>query len=206
MQRIFLSKICKLIHPYPKLIQLNFKYYSISKTPGPPPKNQNGVLLMDPGLPNECDMMLSDVKEKHLYSEIAKKLNITYLENVERRSEEELHGVLWGQYSRVMVPIIMDFVGMRKKVIFLVDTGSPRTYISEHVFGSFQQVKESATIFLNGHELFVLMSPENSHFADVNVLGSDFLKLVNAKLVVFYENNIVQITGNFKTDEVFAIL
>ena len=87
MQRIFLSKtakIWKLMHPYPKLIQLNFKYYSISKTLNPLPKNQNGVLLMDPGLPNECDMMLSDVKEKHLYSEIAKKLNITYLENVER--------------------------------------------------------------------------------------------------------------------------
>ncbi len=42
----------------------------------------------------------------------------------------------------------------------------------------------------------------DSHYKDVNVLGADFLRLVNAKMFVDYydENNCAKITGNFKKE------
>jgi len=114
MQKIFLSKpskVWRLIPRFPKLLRPNLKYFSISKIDQhsserfPLQKLQGQILLMDPGLPNHCDMMLTDVKKEDLLV-IAKKLNLPYLVDADMNNEEELHGVLWGDYGRPVVSII----------------------------------------------------------------------------------------------------
>ena len=214
MKKLFLSISADIwkLRAFRKLFQQDFKWFSMSKTLKkptserlPPVKNQNGVFLMDSYLPNNLDIMLTDVHEKDLHSAIAKKLKITYLGEADRKSEKELNGILWGMYDRVMVPIIMEFKGKRKYVFFLVDTGSPKTFVSEHVFRSFgQEAEDKTSIFLNGHEIVVFLSPLDSHFADVNVLGADFLRLIKATIVVSYEKNSAKITG-VKNEVVFFL-
>ena len=60
----------------------------------------------------------------------------------------------------------------------LVDTGSPDTFISSEVlekFGYNFNIPSLTTVTIHGIESFnILISPKNSHFSDINVLGQDF--------------------------------
>lgn len=211
MHKIFLSKKSNVWRRIPRfsiVLRTNFKHFSVSSIDRHSlerfqlQKLQGQTLLMDSGLPNYCDIMLTDVKKDDLFV-IAKKLNLPYLVDADRKIDEELHGLLWGDYGRPVVSIIMELRGKRKNVVFIVDTGSPKTYISEHVFASYDQpAEEYETAVLNGHEMIIFLSPKKLHFADVNVLGASFLMQVKARLLILYDQKSLKITGNFMKSHV----
>jgi hypothetical protein len=65
-------------------------------------------------------------------------------------------------------------------IIFLVDTQSPVTYLSAAAYkalsGKESIIPESLHIQIQVEDvLMTFLSPKNSHFSDVNVLGMDFL-------------------------------
>ncbi|KAG0640999.1 hypothetical protein HOY80DRAFT_956322 [Tuber brumale] len=64
-------------------------------------------------------------------------------------------------------------------VIFLVDTGSPRTYLSAQTSDLFSipAIREDtpAHIRIAGRQHRVFRAPQHSHLVDINILGSDFL-------------------------------
>ncbi|EPZ36720.1 hypothetical protein ROZALSC1DRAFT_31759 [Rozella allomycis CSF55] len=68
------------------------------------------------------------------------------------------------------------------KIIFLVDTGSPVTYLSKDAIEALigkksENLPSSIHVLIQQQEIAVEchMSPEKSYFADVNVLGINFL-------------------------------
>ena len=75
-----------------------------------------------------------------------------------------------------------------KNVHMIVDTGSPQTYLCNDVFSSFNRLITNPrdAIRINGTRINVLESPAQSHFHDVNLLGSDYLQMVNATLHINY--------------------
>jgi hypothetical protein len=85
----------------------------------------------------------------------------------------------------------------QKNVHMLVDTGSPSTYLSNEVFASFDRMiynpSNPVSVNINGKQVTVWKSPETSHFTDVNILGSDYLKTYNAIVTIDYVGERIEI-------------
>jgi len=97
-------------------------------------------LDVDPGAmsPNKYDILLTDVNEEDLKTEISTFLGSKYLSETSPLSSPQptIHGILYGIYNRSFLPLV---VAVRKSpsvvVHFLFDSGSPFTYLSEEVCG-----------------------------------------------------------------------
>jgi hypothetical protein len=90
---------------------------------------------------NKFDILLTDVDEEDLKTEISTLLGSKYLSETSPLSNPRptIHGILYGQYDRPILPLV---VAVRKSpsiiVHFLFDTGSPFTYLSEEVCGALE--------------------------------------------------------------------
>jgi hypothetical protein len=63
-------------------------------------------------------------------------------------------------------------------VIFLVNTGSPLTYLSDESclkIGINPGLHGQYHVFINGVKHYIQRTPPDSHFVGVNVLGQDFM-------------------------------
>ena len=72
-------------------------------------------------------------------------------------------------------------------MIYLVDTGAPFVYLSastlQHL-GHGADDGTTAEATLNGLSMPVFMSPPDSHFRDINVLGMEFFSYTQTQLEV----------------------
>ena len=77
------------------------------------------------------------------------------------------------------------------------DTGSPQTYLCSETFGAFHitihHPNNPISVNMNGSRLSVLESPEQSHFNEVNVLGTDYLRITNARIEINFNNDSMHI-------------
>ncbi|KIX03490.1 uncharacterized protein Z518_07043 [Rhinocladiella mackenziei CBS 650.93] len=130
---------------------------------------------------NNYDVLITDITENTLRTEISNVFGIDYLakatENDAKRKIDIVSGYLYGEARRAMVPCVVHN-GENDEgywVHFLVDTGSPATFLSKKAcdaIGLRTDGPTSATIA--GYTQVVRMSPVDSHFADVNTLGMDY--------------------------------
>ncbi|KAJ1340341.1 hypothetical protein BSLG_005043 [Batrachochytrium salamandrivorans] len=95
-------------------------------------------------------------------------------------------GRIKGQTHRLMVPLVCRRQPTKPKqvpsvnIIFLIDTGSPVTYICqeamEALIGKDSPLPQAMYAKIHSEKAIeVHLSPKGSHFADVNVLGMDFI-------------------------------
>lgn len=85
--------------------------------------------------PKEFDILISDLHTDDLHSGLAKQLNLVYLGDAgEGMISLCVEGILWGDYDRPMIPLLVESDTAKKIVFFLVDSGTPFTYLSEEVF------------------------------------------------------------------------
>jgi hypothetical protein len=142
--------------------------------------------------PELMDIMLSDVKSEDLKTIIAEKLGVDYLSLASDDEKQKwtpltAKGLIHGGMSR----LIINLVTRRQKnpnrfvnVIFIVDTGSPYSFVSAEAMQEIVGVEGSnlpnvINADIGGHEVSLHLSMANSHFHDVNVLGMDALKTLN---------------------------
>ena len=85
--------------------------------------------------PNEYDVLLSDVTHAKLQSTIAERLGIPYLSEAADVKEaiQVSTGYLYGAYKRTIVAFVVTYGKEARWVFFIVDSGSPWTYISAQV-------------------------------------------------------------------------
>ena len=89
--------------------------------------------------PNNFDILMTDVNEKTLQTEISRVFGIDYLaeatEDDAMREVDAIDGYLYGDGRRAMVPCVVSNGDGDKAywVHFLVSTGSPATFISKKV-------------------------------------------------------------------------
>jgi len=129
--------------------------------------------------PNKFDVLITDVNEKTLRTEVSKVFGIDYLakatEEDAKRKVDVISGYLYGDGRRPMVPCVVSNADKAYWVHFIVDTGSPATFLSEKVCNALDlrtDASDYATIGGCYHQ--IRMSPARSHFVDINILGSDF--------------------------------
>ena len=152
--------------------------------------SMEALSYVDPSL---YDLLLTDVKEQDLYDEIAKMLQVEYLQPQEEgnRERSDITGILFGPNCRPVLNLVVETTRFRKAVniIFIVDTGSPSLFISENAmralgFNDFSQ--QVFQVKIGGHVYEANQS--HSHFADVNLIGASFLARARALLLVDYKD------------------
>ena len=149
--------------------------------------------------PLEFDVLLTDVHARDLRHDISNRLGIAYLSECNNNSVAQIiNGIIWGPHNRLFVSLKVSIgTGRMKNVHMIVDTGSPQTYLCSDVFSSFNRLimnpRDTISININSTRINVLESPAQSHFSDVNLLGSDYLQMVNARLNIDYGDKTMSI-------------
>ena len=127
--------------------------------------------------PEQMDIMLSDVKSEDLKTIIAEKLGVDYLSLASDDEKQKwtplaAKGLIHGGMSR----LIVNLVTRRQKnlnrfvnVIFIVDTGSPYSFVSSEAMQEIVGVDRSnlpnvINANIGGREVSLHLSMANSHF------------------------------------------
>lgn len=139
-------------------------------------------------MPTEFDVLVTDVHSKDLHHDISIRLNKLYLSDIIDDKIDNTEGIIWGPHNCVFVAMVVRIGNKKKYVHFLVDTGSPSTYISQEVLTSFGKMllnpSNPLSVHINGKPLLVIQSPEKSHYEDMNILGTSYMKTFNCILNV----------------------
>lgn len=148
--------------------------------------------------PEEQDLLLSDVKEINLKKEIAYALGKDFLSEPEEDPVWPVEGILFGHNFRAFVNMQVKVKKKSLNVFFLIDTGSPHTYLSNTTIkelGIVDSVPESFKATVHGIVMpTVHLSPLNSHYSDINIIGTDFLSRKSFRLEIDYGVTSVKLT------------
>lgn len=144
-------------------------------------------ILDPPGYiePSLQDMLLTDINPETLLM-IAKRLDVENLSPATAfPGTFPVEGIIYGPNRRLMVNLVCRRRGEHTQpinVVFLIDTGSPVSYVSERTMGALlgdasgSNVPRQLSVMIHTETTIeCTLSPLNKHFADVNVLGADFL-------------------------------
>jgi len=87
--------------------------------------------------PKDYDVLLTDIDNDKLHSEISKLVGIPYLKEATKdeadKVAEEIHGFAYGQKFRLIVPCVLGIEDKARWVFFIVGSGAPLTFISTQV-------------------------------------------------------------------------
>lgn len=141
--------------------------------------------------PSELQLSLRDVTRDTLVSEVAVQLSAPYMAPAEPVGWPRA-GCVWGRNRRLFISLAVTLHERvpSRAVIFLVDFSAPHTYLARHCarhllplhLAHLAERRQSWRGIVNGKRHALNCSPTS--FADVSVLGSDFLSEANLDLEV----------------------
>ena len=144
--------------------------------------------MIDSYVSPDFDIILPDIHEKDIVEIISPLFNMKNLQESTYTEFGKIKGFVWGPCCRQVAPIAVGYKGRNKDTIFIIDSGSPQTYLANSVwmaFGLQPFRREKIPMIIHGKELYVDQS--HGHFADVSVLGTDFLLQRGALVIADYE-------------------
>jgi len=154
--------------------------------------------------PQTFDIMLTDINATVLDQIAAGLFHITNLAVTEEPAKFPVEGRIWGHNHRPVVVLISQYrTRAALKVVFVIDSSSPNTYISQRTREAMTGTSDTTAPFvhlnIHGTEMVASISPPNSHFAEVNVLGADFFKTQFFKsFVVEYDTHTCKVVESGK--------
>jgi hypothetical protein len=87
--------------------------------------------------PKDYDVLITDINNDTLHSEISKLVDIPYLKEATKddadKMPREIQGFMYGQKRLMILPCVVSIRDQARWVFFIVDPGSPLTYISTEV-------------------------------------------------------------------------
>ena len=139
--------------------------------------------------PSEFDVLLNDINETDLYL-IGEMEGTPYLNLSTLLPVFPVEGMVMGMNKRYMVNLLARRKNTQyfKNIVFMVDTGSPYTFISktaiEAMVGSNVNLPSIIKLEIQGEvSMTCYLPPPDKHFAEVNLLGMDFLEMKGAQIV-----------------------
>jgi hypothetical protein len=153
----------------------------------------------DMPLPSEYNQAFPDILESD-YVEISRELECPQrltLCNGDKHGALPVKGWIFGPAYRLCVPMVVQKGSIRVLVIFIVDPCSPATYLRADTLRALcdhhdtEAVTEYTTAKVNGTTTQVYLARDG--FANVDVLGSDYLRSQSVKVVADYRNLTVSI-------------
>lgn len=141
----------------------------------------------------EYDVLITDIADED-FTRIARELGISRLTPGQIPFPLEIDGMLYGYNSRVFVPLVVEKRGVSLNVLFLVDTGSPGTFLRQdtlHSLGYTECVPDQLDVSIQGDLCTVRVSCR--HYENVDLLGQDFLRSAKALLTIDYAKMTVKL-------------
>ena len=138
--------------------------------------------------PQTYDIMLSDIHTEDL-PEMATDINVAYLGDAPTAFAFPAKGLIYGFHMRMIIALPVAKRGLCIWVPFILDTGSPFTYLSADVLtalGYTENIHKNVDISIGGVPASAGLS--HSHFACVSVLSQSFLMRNHAQLTVNYRD------------------
>ncbi len=144
--------------------------------------------------PFDFDVLLSDINEGDLYL-IAEMEGAPYL-NISSTQEPSfpVEGLVMGMNRRYMINLSVRRKNTKhfKNVVFMIDTGSPYTFLSltamKAMVGPGENIPSIMKLEIQGKApVICYLSPSDKHFADVNLLGMDFLEMSRSNLITDWQ-------------------
>jgi hypothetical protein len=87
--------------------------------------------------PKDYDVLITDVDNNMLHSDISKKAGIAYLMEATKEEADkvagDIRGFVYGRKFRLILPCILSIDEKAHWIHFIVDSAAPLTYISKHV-------------------------------------------------------------------------
>jgi hypothetical protein len=132
--------------------------------------------------PNDQDLLLTDVTDAELSGSVGELLGVQYLgESSYLEQSAVLKGIVFGQNKRLMINLQCKRKTATNwvNIFFLVDTGSPYTYLAPSAIDKLANGTNNICRTLNvlvGNETVCIecyLSPQDKHFRDVNVFGME---------------------------------
>ncbi|KAL0224767.1 hypothetical protein RCL1_002679 [Eukaryota sp. TZLM3-RCL] len=139
------------------------------------------TLIDDPHYvcPLKQDILLTDMVLSDLNEVVEQRWNIKPLSPSTSSDQTFFSGhVLFNRRCIVLLPV-KGTSGTYLDVPFIVDTGSPYTYLSRRSLQSLHKQlpdQEQSFVLIHKTRVKVYESPPKSHFADFNILGGDFFE------------------------------
>ncbi len=137
-------------------------------------------------------MLLTDVKEADLRLSVAQALDTDFLSIACDPPTWPVSGILFGPNHRPFVNLIVRRKNRAVNVFFLFDTGSPNTHISTSTMaalGISENIPDTITGSIHDVPLSAIsLSPLDSHYADLNVLGANFMVAARGKFTADYKS------------------
>eukprot|EP00741_Cyanophora_paradoxa_P001617 tig00000492_g1568.t1 len=140
--------------------------------------------------PKQFDVLLTDIRDRSDLESIAQLFGVAYLAEVppDRRPAFPVEGQIAGPNSRPLA--VLSVAARRGRAVFapfIIDTGSPHTYVSGDVIEALGLSSVSAlgaTLLVNGRPATVYES--HSHFSKACVLGASYFVANRLVLTVRY--------------------
>ncbi len=136
-------------------------------------------------VPNAFDVWISDINaEDHII--IGEEIGYVALAETTRGPTFPVRGLLYGDSSRVFVPLTVSWRSKTINVNFLLDTGCPSTYLRQETFDAlgFPHIPSKIMVEIHGVKFHVHLSTH--HFHNVDILGQNFLSVIAAVLEINY--------------------
>lgn len=133
-------------------------------------------------VPDEQDLLLTDVTEAELFGSVGELLGVQYLSEAHATPSDMLKGIIFGQNKRLMVSLLCKRKASATwtNIFFLVDTGSPHTYLAPSAMNKLagennNNICKTLHTLVQSDSVCIecYLSPQDKHFKDVNVLGME---------------------------------
>ena len=143
--------------------------------------------------PLEFDVLITDITEAD-FARIGDELGVSRLSATDAVGNFPVNGIVYGSSHRVFVPLVVRKKQKLVNLVFLVETGSPNTYLREDsliALGHTEAIPSDTLAEINGIGLTVF--PSRGHFVNVDLLGQDFFTSFGATLTINYRKKVVLI-------------
>ena len=130
--------------------------------------------------PNDQDLLLTDVTS--CFGSVGELLGVQYLgESSYLEQSSVLKGIVFGQNKRLMINLQCKRKTATNwvNIFFLVDTGSPYTYLApsaiDKLANGTNNICRTLNVLVGNETVFIecYLSPQDKHFRDVNVFGME---------------------------------
>ena len=136
--------------------------------------------------PESFDILISDINESDIML-IGNELEYSNLSESVADADFPVTGTFYGDNLRIFVPLTVRKKNKCVWVLFLLDTGSPHTFLMPDTYDllGFQgSIPNVTQVSINGISLAV--SPSHGHFHNINLLGQNFMKAAQIDLNLDY--------------------
>jgi len=146
------------------------------------------------------EIFFSGQEAFQFFEVVAQRCGVSYLQIIPTNSlkqyQNKAHGCIWGLANRLLIALSVTAESSKKSimVVFIVDTGSPVTILSEEVADIFR-FNETSTVEVTimGCKMFVNHTYKEEKYRHINIIGNDFFETMQAQVHIDFRQRIFSI-------------